>query len=391
MGKSLWDVLSESLDEKITKKTFRAALERKMQEISGKESCCILADSEELQLQKQNLISDLEFPEGLVKVDSTFYVERPPIEKTCYETVVKPGSLIRIKAPLQMGKSSLMVRILHHAAQQNFHQVTLDFQLADSKIFSDLDLFLKWFCLTVGRKLNLPNKLDKYWDDLFGSKISCTDYFEKYILIEIDRPLVLAFEEVNLIFSHPNIAGDFFSLLRAWHEEAKNNPLWKQLRVILVHSTEVYIPLNINQSPFNVGLAIELPEFSEQQVLDLAKRHQLDWDSHHVNQLMAMLGGHPYLIRVALYHLATQQITLKQLLQQAPTEAGFLGNHLRRHRSNLEQQTELANAMEKAISSFHPVRLESVAMFKLHSMGLVTLKGNEITPRCELYRQYFAK
>ena len=390
VGKSLWDLLSESLGEKITKKTFRAALERKSQEITREESHKILADAAPLQLQKQNLISDLEFPEGQVKLDSAFYVERPPIETICYEAVVKSGSLIRIKAPRQMGKSSLMVRILHHAAQQNYNQVILDFRLADSKIFSDLDLFLKWFCLTVGRKLGLPNKLKEYWDELLGSKTSCTDYFEKYILAQSDRPSVLALEEVDLIFAHPNLADDFFSLLRAWHEEAKHNSLWKKLRLILVHSTEVYIPLNINQSPFNIGLAIELPEFTSEQVLDLAKRHELDWDYDHVSQLMAMLGGHPYLVRVALYNLTRQEVTLTQFLQQAPTEAGCLGNHLRRHRSNLEKQVELAKAMEKVISSSNPVRVESVTMFKLHSMGLVTFKGNEITPRCELYHQYFA-
>ncbi|NET24654.1 AAA-like domain-containing protein [Okeania sp. SIO1I7] len=335
------------------------------------------------------MIYDLEFPEGQVKLDSPFYVERPPIETISYQTVLKPGSLIRIKAPRQMGKSSLMARILQHSIQQEFLPVILDFKLADSKIFRDLDLFLKWFCLTIGRKLDLPNKLEEYWDDIFGSKTSCTDYFEKYILAQSDRPLVLALEEVDLIFAYPHLANDFFSLLRAWHEEAKNNFLWKKLRLILAHSTEVYIPLNINQSPFNVGLAIELPEFTSEQVLDLAKRHSLDWNSDHVSQLMAMLGGHPYLIRLALYHLATQQVTLGQFLQQAPTEAGFLGNFLRRHRSNLEQQIELANAMEKAISSAAPIRVESVTMFKLHSMGLVGFQGNKIYPRCELYRQYF--
>lgn len=393
VGKSLWDMLSESLGEKITKKTFRAALERINQQnkikIGEHQSFAVKRDLEKPSRANLNLL--LEFPEGQVKLDSPFYIERPPIENICYETIVKSGSLIRIKAPRQMGKSSLMIRILHHASEKDYNQVVLDFKLADSKIFSDLDLFLRWFCLTIGKKLNLVNKLDEYWDDLFGSKTSCTDYFENYILAESDRPLILALEEVDLIFAHKNLAEDFFSLLRAWHEEAKNNDLWKKLSLILVHSTEVYIPLNINQSPFNVGLAIDLPEFTPQQVLDLAQRHHLNWDFSEVNQLMAMLGGHPYLIRVALYNLATEEITLNKFLEQAPTEAGCLGNHLRRHRNHLQKQKELAMAMEKVILSPKPIRLESLTMFKLHSIGLVTFQGNQITARCQLYRQYFAQ
>jgi len=68
------------------------------------------------QWQKQRRVqSDLNVPGGTVPVDSPFYVERPPAEKTCYDLIVTDDALIRIKAPRQMGKSSLMVRVLHHA------------------------------------------------------------------------------------------------------------------------------------------------------------------------------------------------------------------------------------------------------------------------------------
>ena len=46
-----------------------------------------------------------ELPGGQVDLASLYYVERPPTEKNCYETVLKPGALIRIKAPRQMGKN----------------------------------------------------------------------------------------------------------------------------------------------------------------------------------------------------------------------------------------------------------------------------------------------
>jgi hypothetical protein len=96
-----------------------------------------------------------------------------------------------------------------------------------------------------------------------------------YLLPSINSPLTLCLDEVDTVFNHPDIASDFFGLLRAWHEAAKNSDLWKKLRLVVVHSTEVYIPMNINQSPFNVGLPIELPEFNAGQVQDLAARHGL--------------------------------------------------------------------------------------------------------------------
>ncbi len=119
-------------------------------------------------------VAEPELPGGQVDLASQFYVERgtegrESIEAKCYEAITRPGALIRIKAPRQMGKTSLMSRILRYAEQQGCLGVPLSFQIADSVVFADLDRFLKWFAASVGRRLKLPNKLHEYWDDVFGS------------------------------------------------------------------------------------------------------------------------------------------------------------------------------------------------------------------------------
>jgi hypothetical protein len=334
-------------------------------------------------------IAEPELPEGQVDIASALYVERPPIEDLCYAAIAKPGALLRIKAARQMGKTSLMSRILHRATQLGYLTVPLSFQLADGIIFSDLNQFLQWFCSAVSWKLDLAAPIETYWNPMLGSKMSCTGYFEKYLLPEISCPLVLGLDEVDLVFQYPDIASDFLAMLRAWHESAKNRDLWKKVRLVVVHSTEVYVPLNIHQSPFNVGLAIELPEFQSAQLQDLARRHGLMWDETQVAQLQSMVGGHPFLTRVALYQIAQHQMHLEQVLQTAPTEAGVYRDHLRRHLWNLERHPDLATAMHQVVSAGHPIRLEAVQAFQLHSLGLVNLQGNEVTPRCQLYQQYF--
>lgn len=334
-------------------------------------------------------VAEPELPEGQVDLASAFYVSRDRIEERCFEAIIKPGSLIRIKAPRQMGKTSLMARILHHASQNDCLTVPLSFQLADGKVFADLDQFLRWFSVSVGRRLKLSNKLTDYWDEIFGSKDNCTAYFEEYLLTQINQPLVLGLDEVDLVFQHREIANDFFGLLRAWHEDGKNRDIWKKLRLVVVHSTEVYIPMNINQSPFNVGLPIELSEFNQEQIQDLAQRHGLNWDGKEIEELMTMVGGHPFLVRVAMYHIARQDTTLNELLQTAPTEAGLYGDHLRRHLWNLEQRPDLATAFKNIVTTITPARLNSIQCFQLLSMGLVHLQDNDVTPRCYLYRQYF--
>jgi hypothetical protein len=95
--------------------------------------------------------------------------------------------------------------------------------------------------------------------------------------------------------------------LRSWYEETKDISVWQKLRVVMAHAVEVYIPLPTHRSPFNVGLAIELPSFSQEQVQDLAERHELQLTKSELQQLMKLTGGFPYLIRLALY----QSIRLK--------------------------------------------------------------------------------
>jgi hypothetical protein len=388
VGPKLWQLLSLSLGEKVSKTNLMAVLAQQATLGDGGKinSPSPINSSQSLELKS---------PVGSIPLESPFYVERPPVESRCYQEIIRSGALIRIKAPTQMGKTSLMVRILDRARQQTAKAYTmpLSLQRADKAIFSDLDRFLRWFCASIARKLQLSQRVEDYWSETFGSKSNCTAYFEDCLLPEIDAPLVLALDGVDEVFLYPEIADDFFSLLRSWYEEAaygeSGNPLWQNLRMIIVHSTEVYIPLDINQSPFNVGLAIELHPFTREQVLDLSQRYRLNLFSDELDRLMQFVAGHPYLVQQALYHLARQDLTLEQLMQTAVTDAGIYSNHLHRHLSHLQEHPLLASACDRVFKSATPVELEQNFKFKLHSMGLVNLQGDLVVPSCELYRQYF--
>ena len=332
-------------------------------------------------------------PGGAVQLKSGLYVAREPIETDCFAEIEQPGALIRIKAPRQMGKTSLMARILNHGRDLGYQTVPISFQRADSRLFNDLDLLLKWFCSQVGRRLKKLADLNDYWVGDFGSKDRCNAYFEDCLLEELTAPLVLALDEVDMVFPHPAVADDFFALVRSWYEAARygdfGSELWANLRIVMVHSTEAYVPLNINQSPFNVGKNVELVEFSAAQVQDLAQRYELSASASHTDALMALVGGHPYLIRKALYHLRREDMTLSALAEMAATESGIYSDHLRRHLYVLRDYPPLAEAFRQVVTKSRPTEIDAEAAFKLESMGLVRITGNEATPRCEVYRDYF--
>lgn len=388
VGPKLWRILSTNFGEKVNKTSLIALLTSK-------------AQANSLSLSDSSPVPTVSVPvkslEGPIPLHSEFYIERPSVEARCYTEITKAGALIRIKAPAQMGKTSLMVRILDAAKKQENAEaeaatVALNLQQADRAVFQDLDQFLRWFCAAITRKLQLPDQVSDYWSQTFGSKSNCTAYFEDCILPNLNGKFVLALDKVDEVFGYPEIADDFFSLLRSWYEEASygesGNPLWQNLCLIIVHSTEVYIPLDINQSPFNVGLAIKLDPFSQSKIFQLAQCYQVNLTQTECETLMSLLSGHPYLVQRALFHLC-QGLDFNQFVETAATDAGIYSNHLHRHFDVLQANFSLLRAYQKVVHSSVPVELEQAIAFKLQSLGLVNFEGNGVIPSCQLYQQYF--
>lgn len=340
-----------------------------------------------------------EFPGSPLALDSVFYVERSrnvfagesSIEEQCLREVAKPGALIRIRAPERMGKTSLLNRILAGAQASGMQTIRLNLRQAEAAVLQNLDSFLQWFCLNLSRRLQQPANLDDYWDsDRFGSLSSCTTYIQSVILDPFEQGLVLGLDDVDWLFESPAIAQGFFTLLRSWHEEANNLEVWQRLRLVIAHSTEVYIPLNLHQSPFNVGLPIRLLELPPTQVHLLASRYGLRYSTDEEQALINLVGGHPYLLQLAFYHLQRGDLPLMALLQTAPTQAGIYRDHLRRLWQLLQEHPDLQEAFERVIETETGMLLNPAIAYKLESIGLVKLQGDRATVSCGLYRRYFS-
>ncbi|WP_416671771.1 AAA-like domain-containing protein [Egbenema bharatensis] len=417
VGSRLWQDLSEALGERVTKKNFQLVLSQSSQvhwnpEASEQDSphqdrpdqsssppngsFPSAPDSDRVPVPPASVQVDtpISFPSGPLPVTSPLYIERPPIESLAYSEIAQSACVIRLKAPKQMGKSSLLNRVLDYAQNLDYLTVHLDFQEAEQAVFSSLDRFLRWFCANVSRQLQLVTKLEDYWDEEMGSKISCKMYFTYYLLEHVDRPIVIALNELNQVFEHPEIAQDFLPMLRSWHELAKQNQTWQKLRLVLVHATEVYVPLKLNQSPFNVGLSIKLPPFTLEQAQTLALRYGLSWagdpsGAEQLAPLYAMTGGHPYLVNLAFYHLRHGETCMEDLLKFAPASTGIYGHHLRGHLATLQSNPILSQTMWQVVHSEEAVQLNALTAYKLESMGLIQLESNWAKPGCELYRLYF--
>lgn len=385
----LWKLLSKILGEKVRKSNFKEALRRYWQ-ANGKESILITKPivkllNNQLPLQQSDLTTNYDS-------FSELYVERLAIESICEQALAQPGALLRLKGSRLLGKTSLMERVLAKMSRDDYKVVNLSLKLADKTThFRDLNRFLRWFCSNISKELELPNQLDEYWDEEdLGSKVSCTTYLQDYILARLDRPLILCLDDVDLLFPYPETYEDFFALLRSWYEKARTRKKWQSLRLCLIHGTDVYIRLNIYQSPFNIGLPQELPEFTTKEVAKLAFKHQLELDQTDLNSLIDLVGGHPYLLQKPFTLLKSDRnLNLAEILAQAATESGIYSNHLRAIWLDLQQHPKLSLALRKLLISEQPMLLDPVIAYQLQNIGLIKLTGNLAEIRCNLYSQFF--
>ncbi len=379
VGFQLWKALSQILGCKVGKKNIRLVLAE-------------IADPILLDLPVAAPFSrstTIEFPSSPLSIESSFYVQRSALESLAYREILKPGGLLRIKAPRQMGKTSLVLRIIAHAQSQGLLPVLLDLQSADRRVFENLNDFLRWLCIHISRQANLEPQLDEYWDKESGSKISCNLYFQMFLLEQVKRPIVLIFDEITPLFEYPELAKDVLPLFRIWHELAAQQTSWQNLRLIVVHNIEIYVPLKVNQSPFNVGFPIELDPFNLEQASQLAQHYQLDTISEsELQELNHLVGGNPYHLQLAFYWLRNN-LPMEQLLREAATESGIYRQDLHRQWDRLQQSPSLLYSLREVISNTDLTTLEIITAYRLESLGLIKRTGNQATISCPLYKLYF--
>jgi hypothetical protein len=328
----------------------------------------------------------LELPEGTMDPQSAFYVVRRS-DEIALETIGRQGVTITMKGPRQMGKSSLLLRTMAAATTGGKRVAFLDFQLFERAALAHADRFFRQFCALLTHKLKMEERVEEYWSLDLGNSQCCTLYVSDYLLQESSRPLVLAMDEVESIFD-TDFRSDFFSMLRSWHNSRAFEPIWKQIDLMLVTSTEPYQLIeNLNQSPFNVGEVIDLADFTPEQVADLNRRHSAPFAPHEEQRLLALLGGHPYLVRRALYLVASRRLTAVDLFATATADRGPFGDHLRYHLFRLHDKPALVEGLLQAIHQ--GACPDERVFFRLRGAGLVRREGGAVLPRCQLYADYF--
>lgn len=327
---------------------------------------------------------------GTVSPNSPFYIERKA-DSQLLRQVIAEGTTTVVKGARQIGKSSLLARAYSTALGRDEKAFYLDFQLVDVQPLETLDALLLYLARKLARALRVEPKPDAFWDSSLGAKENLTEYIDEVLLPGAGSPLHLLLDEVDLLFTRP-YRDQFFATLRGWHNLRATREAWNRLNIVIAHSTEPYLWIqDINQSPFNVGLSIRLDDFSHAEVMELNARYGgRRRGNEEMRLLTGLLGGHPFLLRQALFTLASSNMSVRELLDVAASETGPFGDHLRRYVWFMQQSEGLRRVLREVLRRN---ACDSEADFqRLKAAGLV--KGetrHALQMRCRLYSDYFRK
>jgi hypothetical protein len=328
---------------------------------------------------------------GTIRLDSPFYVRRKEdgVAERCLE---QQGSTIVVKGPRQSGKSSLLARVHALSKRAEWRSVYLDFQTFDEPQLASLHSVLLMLARRIARTLKTTLQPDDVWDsDLLGEKASFAEFLFRAVLDGSSSPVVLILDEVDRLFDR-SYRGDFFAAVRGWHNNRATEEAWDNLHLVLGHATDPALWIeDLNQSPFNVGDRLRLGDFNSDQVADLNGRHGNPLrSSEEIAGLMELVGGHPYLVRQALYVLAAERWSLPRLREEACKDTGPFGDHLRRHLWAL-LQSERLRAVVLRIAKGEGCDDEGLFQ-RLSASGLVAGETcSTARLRCALYQQYFSR
>jgi len=324
---------------------------------------------------------------GAIAPSSPFYVRRTA-DNAVEQALHGNGCTVVVKGPRQSGKSSLLARICASANAGQKRVCYIDLQLLDHGQFASLGVLLRHMAWKIARVLKTQMKPEP-WEDNLGHKEMLTAFIEDGVLGDSKGTAVFVLDEVDRVFDYP-YRDDFFALMRAWHNRRATQYLWGRVSLVLSHSTDPALWIqDMNQSPFNVGERVDLEDFDAEQIADLSLRHGLLLDRNRdLKNLQRLVGGQPYLVRQALYTLATRHWPVSTLDEAACDERGPFGDHLRQFHWRLQRDPVLKRALEDILKK--GICERDTDFQRLKAAGLVSgASCRRAQMRCGLYDRYF--
>lgn len=329
---------------------------------------------------------------GAVPPDSRFYIERDA-DAEFAQAIARRDSIVLVKGPRQIGKTSLLARGLEQARRQGSRVVLTDVQALPEACLATPDAFFRYLARTLALELEIAFHPADDWPDDLPPQTNLEMFLQTRILAAAPSPVLWALDETDRLLSSP-FASDIFGLFRSWHNRRALKPgsAWSRLTLAIGYATEAHLfILDANQSPFNVGTRTQLADFTRAQLAEMNRRYgsPLATESA-IERVLALTAGHPYLTRCCWDALTRRSATLEHLESEGGRDEGPFGDHLRRLLSGIQASPEIADSLRTVLAGTPRLPLDH--FYRLRSAGVIAGESADaVRMRCRLYQDYFAR
>lgn len=349
---------------------------------------------------------------GTLRADVPSYVKRPADDELFNALIYH--EYCYILTPRQMGKSSLMIRTSQRLRNENIKTALVDIQaIGTTKI-------REWYASLLSqirRGLKLSVDIDKWMRNkntiAYGQLFA--EFIQDVVLIEISEQVVIFLDEVDWMIKIP-FRDDFFASIRSIYNARANYKQFNRISFVIlgVASPADLIP-EPTRTPFNIGHAIPLQEFSLEDATPLEDGLEQAYPGKGTKILKRIFywtSGHPYLTQKMCNHIAESRKEEDNVAESRRTvwsdsEIDNLVNRLfltgeRQAEPNLrsvqdrilgsEQFRELLKLYRRSLTRKVKEDTTHIALqSQLLLSGLVRSKDGYLTVRNEIYRRTFSK
>jgi tetratricopeptide (TPR) repeat protein len=337
---------------------------------------------------------------GTLRPNSPSYVKRPADDELF--KLVLASEFCYILTARQMGKSSLMIRTAKRLQEIAVRVAIIDLTTIGTVT---IDTWYLGLLTELSRTLRLTVNPADWWDKRasLGPVQRFTSFLRDVVLVEIEGQVAFFIDEIDTTLNL-DFRDDFFAAIRAMYNARATDPAYQRLTFVLLGvATPSDLIKDHARTPFNIGQAIDLREFSREDAAVLKQGLVRTYPGEGeaiFTRVFHWTNGHPYLTQKLCATAANNR--------NGPWDNGrldilveklFLSEEARRE-TNLRfvRENVTASPRRRQLLSLYrkvyqgktvPEDEGSLDQNRLKLVALVGAKNGRLQVRNEIYRRAF--